>query len=104
MYLGQNISYLVSSHGVSRKDLADKLNVSYNHTGKYLRGENEHGIEGLLVLGQLFNVTIEDLAILDLSKNEGRSFGGGVEAESTPDDQLILLNKILLRRVQELER
>lgn len=94
----------MDKHSVSRNDLADKLNVSYNQTGKYLKGVNQPKIEGLVVLGRLFNVTVDDLILLDLSKEEGRPFGAGSESGSTTDEQLTLVNKLLLQRVNELER
>jgi transcriptional regulator with XRE-family HTH domain len=104
MYLSQNLKYLMDKNSISRADLANKLNVSYNQTGKYLKGVNQPKIEGLVALGQLFDVTVDDLILIDLSQEEGRPFGGGVEAGSTTDEQLTLVNKLLMQRVHVLER
>jgi transcriptional regulator with XRE-family HTH domain len=102
MYLSQNIRLLMEKNRLKRKDLSEALKISYNQTGKYLSGENQPKIDGLIILGKLFNVAIDDLILVDLSQEEGRKF---VEAPAGQDvdEQTRELNKLLRLRLARVE-
>ncbi|MEM9526647.1 MAG: helix-turn-helix transcriptional regulator [Bacteroidota bacterium] len=86
-------------------DLARALNISPQQVGKYISGKYEPKMETLVMFAKFFDVTIDDLVLVDFSKETpDRKYGSGVEAAPTTDEQLTLMNKLLLQRVQVLER
>lgn len=101
MYLGQNISTLMNRHKMSRKDLADKLDVNPVQIGKYLKETSFPRVEGLITIAEIFNVNMHDLIMLDLSNEQARPFGG-VEKESG-DKNIAKVNDALLNYVTVLE-
>ena len=58
---GEKIVYLRKLHGLSQRDLAEKLNLSHTAIGKYERNEAEADFTTLKKLSKLFNVTIDYL-------------------------------------------
>jgi transcriptional regulator with XRE-family HTH domain len=104
MHFSQNISHLLRIRRWNNSDLARELKISSQQVGRYANGKNEPKMEALVEIARLFNVTVDDLILIDLSKEEGRPFGGGVESAGDTDEQTKLLNKLLLQRVQLLER
>lgn len=102
MYLGNNINYLMAKHNLSRKELADSLNVKDVQIGKYIKESSYPRLEGLLTLAKIFNVSLQDLVMKDLSKEEGRPFAG--EGEEKADETVKELNELLRLRIAELER
>jgi transcriptional regulator with XRE-family HTH domain len=105
VYLSRNLDFLLHKKNMKKSDLARVLEVSHRQATKYVSGENQPKIEALIALGELFDVAIDDLIMVDLSKSAGRRFGEGA-ADKGPDidEQTIELNKLLRLRIAELER
>ncbi|MCI8772056.1 MAG: helix-turn-helix transcriptional regulator [Lachnospiraceae bacterium] len=61
MYLAQNIKYLREYKGELQKDIADLLGVSISTMSKYESGDCEPDIEKLIMLADLFGITVDDL-------------------------------------------
>jgi len=104
MYFNENVKHLLRKKGWRNADLAREIKISPQQAGKYVNGKHEPKMETLATFAKVFDVTIDDLVFTDLSQNEGRPFGGGIESAPSTDEQLILMNKLLLQRVQVLER
>lgn len=105
MYFSHNLSYLASERGLKNIFLAKELNLSPQQIGRYLNGESQPKMETLVQLGKLFDVAIDGLILVDLSKESGRPFGqGSTESAKDEDAQTLELNRLLRLRVAELER
>lgn len=90
---------------MKKSDLARMLDVSHTQATKIVNGVNQPKIEYLVLLGRHFNVAIDDLILVDLSKGEGRKFGEGVaDTGMNEDEQLRELNKLLRQRVAQVEQ
>jgi len=61
MTLGQKLKELRSLKGLTQKDLADKLHVSFQTVSKWENGENEPDISTLKELATLFNCSVDYL-------------------------------------------
>jgi len=68
MTLGQKLKELRSLKGLTQKELADKLHVSFQTVSKWENGENEPDIATLKELAALFNCSVDYLIG---SENEG---------------------------------
>lgn len=87
-----------------KADLARLLDVSPSQAANYIDGSSHPKIDGLIQLAQYFNVSLDDLVLVDLEKEEGRTYGGGeVESSATPDQQSEQLIKLLSLRLMQLE-
>ena len=67
MYLRDNILYLRNRDGYTQEQLAEKLSVSRQSVAKWESGNSYPELEKLLVLSEIFNVSVDDL----LQKNPG---------------------------------
>ena len=67
MTLGQKLKDLRSLKGLTQKELADKLHVSFQTVSKWENGENEPDISTLRELAKLFNCSLDYL----LSEDDG---------------------------------
>ena len=61
MTLGQKLKELRSSKGLTQKELADKLHVTFQTVSKWENGENEPDIATLKELANLYNCSIDYL-------------------------------------------
>lgn len=104
MYFAKNVTHLMRKKGWRNKELAEAIKISPQQVGRYLNESNQPKMETLVDLARLFDVTVDDLILVDLSKSEGRKFGAGVESAKTTDDQLTLINRLLTERVLKLEQ
>lgn len=68
MHLSSNINYLRKRLGLTQKDLSVKLGIVSNQVGKYERGESEPPATKLVILAQIFDISIDDLVNVDLSE------------------------------------
>ena len=69
-FFGKNINYLRKKRGLSRQELADKLNVNQSTISRW---ENENmgvNLDNAYDAANLFNVSIADLTGKDLSLSE----------------------------------
>lgn len=104
MYFSKNLSYLAEIRGLKKNFLAKELNLSPQQVGRYLSGESQPKMEGLVALGQYFDVAIDDLILVDLSSSEGRRFGqGSADRGGDVEAQTRELNKLLRLRLQQIE-
>lgn len=69
--IGQTISTLRKKQGLTQNELAERLHVSNKTVSKWESGAGEPGIEFLLPLSELFNVSVEYL-LSDKMPNAGR--------------------------------
>ena len=105
MYLSENLNLLLRRKNIRKSDLARALNVSPQQITKYLYGDNQPKIEALIIMGELFDVAIDDLFLVNLGEAKGRPFGqGAADDGKDSDEQTKELNKLLRLRVAELER
>jgi transcriptional regulator with XRE-family HTH domain len=104
VYLSRNLEFLLHEKKMKKSDLARILEVSHRQATKYVSGENQPKIDALVTLGELFDVAIDDLILVDLSKNTGRQFGeGAADRGEDVDAQTKELNKLLRLRLAQVE-
>lgn len=60
-YFGKNLRYLRASNNMTQTDLAAKLNVSHQAVSNYERGQRSCNLDSLILLSELFDVSIDDL-------------------------------------------
>lgn len=60
-YFGKNLRYLQVSNNMTQTDLAVKLNVSHQAVSNYERGQRSCNLDSLILLSELFDVSIDDL-------------------------------------------
>lgn len=60
-YFGKNLRYLRASNNMTQTDLAAKLNVSHQTVSNYERGQRSCNLDSLILLSELFDVSIDDL-------------------------------------------
>jgi transcriptional regulator with XRE-family HTH domain len=105
VYLSQNLQFLLHEKKLKKSDLARVLDVSHTQATKIVNGVNQPKIEYLIQLGELFDVAIDDLILVDLSKSDGRRFGdGAADRGEDVDAQTKELNKLLRLRLERVEQ
>jgi transcriptional regulator with XRE-family HTH domain len=105
MYFTKNLSHLIENSQWKNISLAKHLNLSPQQIGRYISGANQPKMEILVQLGELFDVAIDDLILVDLSKTTGRKFGeGAADRGEDEDKQIRELNKLLRQRVAQVEQ
>lgn len=57
--IGQNLSALRRAIGLSQKEIASVLNLSYQQIQKYEQGKNRIPLEKLLILQHFYNVSLD---------------------------------------------
>lgn len=60
-YFGKNLRYLRVTNNMTQTDLAAKLNVSHQAVSNYERGQRSCNLDSLILLSELFDVSIDDL-------------------------------------------
>ena len=61
MTLGQKIKKLRNEKGLTQKDLADQVHVTFQTVSKWEKDENEPDVSTLKELSKLFDVTVDQL-------------------------------------------
>ena len=61
--IGQYIQLLRKQSGMSQKNLAERLSVSYQAVSKWDRGESLPDLPTIVLLAELFEVTVDDLIV-----------------------------------------
>lgn len=69
MYISENLQYLRKSKGITQEELADKLGISRQSVSKWENGETYPETDKLLLLCDIFNVSLDELLKEDLSNN-----------------------------------
>ena len=61
MTLGQKIKKLRTDKGITQKDLADKLHVTFQTVSKWEKDENEPDVSTIKELSKIFECSIDNL-------------------------------------------
>jgi len=122
MHLGQNIKYLRKLRGYTQVELSKAIGMTHSAISSYEQGNNEPTAGVLKKIAEALNVSADDLLFKDLtqtqnflSDNESRIIAYAKDLEegkTSPEEALSelsendisLLNKLLKRRVVELEQ
>ena len=59
--VGKRIAYYRKEHGMTQKDLAALLNISYQAVSKWESGASDPSTTNLMALAKLYGVAAEDL-------------------------------------------
>lgn len=122
MYLAQNIRYLRKSIGLNQVELGRKIGTTNSTISGYENGSNEPTAGMLSKLAKALDVSVDDLLNKDLTMpqvveeqvesrlvqyardlEEGRKNAEEALQELSEED-IALMNKLLKRRVKELEQ
>lgn len=68
-YFSNNLKFLTSKTNINQNQLANKLGIDRQQITKYIKGI-EPGYDRLISIASIFNVSIDDLLLKDLSKEE----------------------------------
>lgn len=68
-HFGKNLRYLRVSNNMTQTDLAVKLNVSHQAVSNYERDQRSCNLDSLILLSELFDVSIDDLLKAPLYQN-----------------------------------
>lgn len=107
MYLGLNIKRLRKARKLSQTELGEELGVSNSQIGAYESEKSEPPVSKLILLADLFEVSLQDLVLTDLSKEEPKyerpDVAYGSLDEETKEDVFHELNEELRKRIKVLE-
>ena len=71
MYFTKNLRFLRRRAEWSQSDLGDKIATDYNTISRYESGKSTPKLEALTKLAQVFDVSVEELRNVDLTKPAG---------------------------------
>ncbi len=71
MYFAKNLRFLRRSAEWSQSDLGDKIATDYNTISRYESGKSTPKLEALTKLAQVFDVSVEELRNVDLTRPTG---------------------------------
>lgn len=71
MYFAKNLRFLRRSAEWSQSDLGDKIATDYNTISRYESGKSTPKLEALTKLAQVFDVSVEALRNIDLTRPAG---------------------------------
>jgi transcriptional regulator with XRE-family HTH domain len=71
MYFAKNLRFLRRSAEWSQSDLGDKIATDYNTISRYESGKSTPKLEALTKLAQVFDVSVEELRNVDLTRPAG---------------------------------
>jgi transcriptional regulator with XRE-family HTH domain len=107
MYIDQNIKHLRKLKDLTQADLGSMLGIVGNQIARYERGDSEPPVSKLIQLADIFEVSLQDLALTELSKEAPKyprpDQPYGLMDEEKKDDALEELNKELRKRIKILE-
>lgn len=105
MNLGENIKKLRKEKNLSQEQLAEMLNVSRQAVSKWESGKAYPDIENLILLRDIFNVTLDDLIInenktksedtIELDKLSTNNYIGYDEDDEDDEDDELSVNLAL---------
>jgi transcriptional regulator with XRE-family HTH domain len=67
-------------------------------------GDQQPKIELAVAIAQAFNVNLDDLVLVDLTKEKARPFGAEGEDKSTLEETLVRMNELLDQRLRIVEQ
>lgn len=103
MYIGQNIRFLRKRKGLNQTQLGEYLGITKGAVSGYESGASLPGIETLVKVGELLDVSLDELVFRDM-ESEGTSTLSNKAASESTDSTLLRLNELLETRVKTLER
>ncbi|MCI1189875.1 helix-turn-helix domain-containing protein [Hymenobacter sp. DH14] len=71
MYFAKNLRFLRRRAEWSQSDLGDKIATDYNTISRYESGKSTPKLEALTKLAQVFDVSVEELRNVDLTRPAG---------------------------------
>ena len=71
---GKNLRYLRKSKGWTQEELANKLNIKRSLVGAYEEERAEPKLEVLEMVGSMFNLSLDELLLEELSVEKGASY------------------------------
>lgn len=81
-YFGKNIRYLRKLTNMTQEELADKLGYkSFTTIQKWESGNSEPNLKKLKQIAELFNVDIDNLAKIDISRGESNQKSSSYEEQ-----------------------
>lgn len=69
MYLSKNLRHLRKLKDMTIDDVANTLGISNSGYSSYETGRNQPQVEKLIALSELFEISVDDLLVNDLTKN-----------------------------------
>lgn len=69
MFYKENLIFLLKKYNYSQSELARRMNISRQSFSLIMKGENPQATT-LIKLSEIFQVSIDDLLLKDLSKEE----------------------------------
>jgi len=107
MYIDKNIKYLRKSFNLTQSDLGDKLGIVGNQITRYEKGDSEPPVSKLVLLADLFKVSLQDLVMTDLTTDTPQfprpDEPYGSMAKEKQEAILLELNTELRKRIKMLE-
>ena len=87
--IGHYIQHLRKSAGMTQKELAAKLNISFQAVSKWENGETLPDMENMIALAKLYNTSLDELVGLtaDNPKNQNTPENSINTAENTTEDK-----------------
>jgi transcriptional regulator with XRE-family HTH domain len=104
MYFSANLNYLLEKSRWTKADLAREINISPSQVKRYLEEGQQPKIELAVAIAKAFNVSLDDLVLIDLTKHKARPFGAEGEDVATTDETLVRMNELLEQRLRIVEQ
>lgn len=73
-FFSKNLEYLRKEKGMSRNELADKLNVNQSTISRWENGDMGVTVDNAYDVANFFNISIADLTGKDLTLNNNKQF------------------------------
>ncbi len=73
-FFSKNLEYLRKEKGMSRNELADKLNVNQSTISRWENGDMGVTVDNAYDVANFFNISIADLTGKDLTLNNNKKF------------------------------
>lgn len=67
MHLSQNIRHLRRQHNFTQNSLGEQIGVNGSQITKYEKGDSEPPVSKLIIMADLFKISLQDLVFTDLS-------------------------------------
>lgn len=67
MFFKENLKFLTQKGICNQNQLSQKLNCTRQTINSYITGKGEPSFDKLIVISQIYNVTIDNLLLKDLS-------------------------------------
>lgn len=99
-FAGLQLKKLRKSLGLSQKDLANKLNITFQQLQKYETGANRIGVGRLYEISQLLNVAVSYFFIENSDENMGLKVADNFSGDGSLISEVLLNFKLLPKDLQ----